>query len=228
MANQSNLRRIVLCLLRFDLWAADTITDELNTQQRLENIDYHFQRMWRGLPPVSLQFLDEWLQTPELYYGRPLPALQAHVESFSETQLYSVIMNSSARTFYTRLLFKRISKLVEQNVINAFARQHPDRAFEEIQGLLLAQRPAGQSEYLVLVAHKLRETHLRLKAVIREAKVFRDCIKLSHEAGDLGSPALQVLREKLEALNEYYEDSYRELGEVMTEKLMNTQISDFW
>jgi hypothetical protein len=141
---------------------------------------------------------------------QPLLALRAYVESFSETQLYSVIMNSSARTFYTRLLFKRISKLVEQKVISAFARQHLDRASEEIQGLLLAQRPAGRRDILFLWAHKLHETQLRLKAVVREAKAFRDCIKLGHKAGDLGSPALQVLREKLEALNEYYEDSYRD------------------
>jgi hypothetical protein len=68
----------------------------------------------------------------------------------------------------------------------------------------------GEENILFLWAHKLHETQLRLKAVVREAKVFRDCIKLGHKAGDLGSPALQVLREKLEALNEYYEDSYRD------------------
>jgi hypothetical protein len=103
MANQPNIRRIVLCLLRFDLWAADTITDELSALHRLENIDYHFQRMWRGLPTVELQVLDEWLRSPELYYNQPLFALRQHVEGFSERQLNSVVMNSSARTFYTRL-----------------------------------------------------------------------------------------------------------------------------
>src|ERR1700722_4699337 len=106
MANQSNIRRIVLCLLRFDLWAADTITDELSALHRLENIDYHFQRMWRGLPPVELQVLDEWLRSPELYHSQPLFALRKYVEGFSERQLNSVVLNSSARTFYTRLLFK--------------------------------------------------------------------------------------------------------------------------
>jgi hypothetical protein len=228
MANQSNIRRIVLCLLRFDLWAADTITDELSALHRLENIDYHFQRMWRGLPPVELQVLDEWLRSPELYHSQPLFALRKYVEGFSERQLNSVVLNSSARTFYTRLLFKRISKLVEQKAINGFATQHPDRAFEESQGLLIEQRPATRREYLVTVAHRLHETHLRLKAVIREAKVFRDYIKLAKEAQDLEFPAMQVLKEKLEALNEYYEDSYRELGEEMTEKLMNTLTSEFW
>ena len=58
--------------------------------------------------------------------------------------------------------------------------------------------------------------------------MFRDYIKLAKEAQDLEFPAMQVLKEKLEALNEYYEDSYRELGEEMTEKLMNTLTSEFW
>jgi len=228
MANQPNIRRIVLCLLRFDLWAADTITDELSALHRLENIDYHFQRMWRGLPTVELQVLDEWLRSPELYHNQPLFALRQHVEGFSERQLNSVVMNSSARTLYTRLLFKRISKLVEQKAINGFATRHPDRAFEESQGLLIEQRPATRGEYLVIVAHRLHETHLRLKAVIREARVFRDCIMIATEARDLEFPAMQVLKEKLEALNEYYEDPYRELGEEMAERLMNTQIPEFW
>jgi hypothetical protein len=229
MNNLLNIRRIVLCLLRFDLWAADTIADELNTQQRLENFEYHFQRIWRGLPPVQLKVLDEWLQSPELYHSQPVSALREHVETFSEQQLYSVIMNSSTKPTYTRLLFKRIEKLVEQKAINGFATQHPDRAFEELQGLLLAQRPATRAEYIVTVAHRLHEAHLRLKSVIREAKVFRECIKLAQEAGDLRfPPVLQVLREKLEALNEHYEDAFRVLEEVMLERLMNTQISQFW
>jgi hypothetical protein len=229
MDNLSNVRRIVLCLLRFDLWAADTIADELNTQQRLENFEYHFQRFWRGLPPVKLQVLGKWLQAPELYHSQPGSALREYVETFSEKQLYSVIMNSSTKPTYTRLLFKRIEKLVEQKAINDFATRHPDRAFEELQGLLLAQRPATRAEYIVTVAHKLHEAHLRLKAVIREAKEFRECIKIAQEAGDLRfPPALQVLREKLEALNEYYEDAFRVLEEVMSERLMNTQVSQFW
>jgi hypothetical protein len=229
MDNLSSIRRIVLCLLRFDLWAADTIADELNTQQRLENFEYHFQRIWRGLPPVKLKVLEEWLQSPELYHIQPVAALREHVETFSEQQLYSVIMNSSTKPTYTRLLFKRIEKLVEQKAINGFATQHPDRAFEELQGLLLAQRPATRAEYIVTLAHRLHEAHLRLKAVIREAKVFRECIEIAQEAGDLQfPPALQVLREKLEALNEHYEDAFRVLEEVMSERLMNTQISQFW
>lgn len=228
MANQLHLRRIVLCLLRFDLWAADTITDELDAQHRLREIDYHFQRMWEGLPPVELQVLNEWFKSPELYHSQPLSALREHVEAFSESQLYSVVMNSSAKPTYTRLLSKRISKLVEQKAINGFATQHPDRAFEESQGLLITQRPATRGEYLVTVAHRLRETQLRLKAVIREARAFRECIKFGQEAGDLGFSALQALRAKLEALNEYYEDSYRELGEVMIERLMNMESSEFW
>jgi hypothetical protein len=117
---------------------------------------------------------------------------------------------------------------VEQKAINGFATRHPDRAFEESQGLLIGQRPATRGEYLVTVAHRLHETHLRLKAVIREARLFRDCITIAKEARDLEFPAMQVLKEKLEALNEYYEDSYRELDEEMAERLMNTQNPEFW
>jgi hypothetical protein len=225
--NRTNIRRIVICLLRFDLWAAETITDGLNAEQRLENIEHHFRHRWENPPPPGV--IDDWLQSPELYHSQPLPALLEYLDTMSERQLFAAIMNPSAKTFYTRLLLKRISKVLEQKTVHNFATQHLERAFEESQGLLIMQRPALRSEYLVRLVHGLNESRLRLRAVIREARVFRDNIREGFRAGGLNTPALELLKGKLEALNEYYDVACQELrGEEVPEVLMDAQRTEFW
>lgn len=66
MTSRSNIRKIAFHLLRFDLWKADTITNELNTLQRLGDIDDHFRRLWKD-PPIELEVQEEWLLSPELH-----------------------------------------------------------------------------------------------------------------------------------------------------------------
>jgi hypothetical protein len=63
------------------------------------------------------------------------------------------------------------------------------------------------SEYLVRLVHGLNESQLRLRAVIREARVFRDSIREAFRAGRLNISALGLLRGKLEALIEYYDEA---------------------
>jgi hypothetical protein len=225
--NRANLGRIVICLFRFDLWSAEAIIEGLNEKQRLENIEHHFRYMWESPPPPKV--LDGWLQSPELYHSQPLPALREYLDAKSERQLFTAIMNSSTKTFYTRLMLKRISKVLEQKAIHNYATQHLERAFEESQGLLIMQRPVSRGEYLVRLVHGLTESRVRLRAVIREARLFRDNIGEAFRAEGLNASALELLRGKLEALNEYYDEAYQELrGEEVPEMLMDSRRTQFW
>jgi hypothetical protein len=138
-------------------------------------------------------------------------------------------MNPSAKTFYTRLLLKRISKVLEQKAVHDFATQHLEIAFVESQGLLIRRRPMTRGEYLIQLVHGHNESRLRLRAVIKEARVFRDSIKEAFQAGDLNMSALELLKEKLEALNEYYDVAYQELkGEEVPEMLIDSRNTEFW
>ena len=91
------------------------------------------------------------------------------------------------------------------------------------------QRPATRSEYLVRLVHRLNESRLRLRPVIREARVFLNSIGEAFRAGRLNISALELLRGKLEALNEYYDEACQELRLVeVPEMLMDARGTEFW
>ena len=227
--NTPNLRRIVICLLRFDLWVFETIADgqNLNEKERLENIVHHFKHQWQN-PPLP-NVINGWLQSPELYHSQTLPELEDHLNTMSQLQLSEAIMNKSAKDYYTRMLLKRILKVREQKTVNNFASQDLERAFEESQGLLIMQRPRNRTEYLVMIMHKLDESRRRLRVVTREATVFRDAIGEAIRTAYLNPAQIERLRGKLEALNEYYDDAYKELRrEEVPPILINDRKTGFW
>jgi hypothetical protein len=220
------LRKIAQHLFRLDLWAAQTVTEDFTRDERLKNVEPHFKHLWRLDVPPPIDQIEEWLKHPSLYDPQDvmnLPGFRGFLDRLTLSELLHAIDSREACAFYVRLMQGRMFKLQEKNTIYRLAEQDLPESFAINLGLRIEERAKSPTEYLAAVAEKQLMAQVRLGATLKEARVLRDQINRAYKLRALEDDVLELLRPRVLALEQHYNDEWRLLGDEQQDRLLNAE-----
>ncbi len=216
-ASEVHLRRIAECRMRLDLKTAHTITEDFTLEERLRNVEPHFQKLWGPRAPITL--IMDWIESNELYQSPEfanLPDLQEYLGSLTAEQLLPLVGRVESSLFHVRMVEGRIRKFQEQRTINGLAARDVKRCFDMNLGLLIGERATDETDYLVRLTQKQFMARVRLARATDDARLLRDLITTAFRLDVLDNDLLSNRRLRLSALQEHFDEAQELLGEAAT------------